>query len=263
MNNVRTMVLLMVLLTLLVVSTAILAMYHLNQNVLSAYGSILAAAGSFVAVIWFTGSLWYQAQLLKEQRVQFQKEFTKSHEEGRRNALLLARDILNTAEERALAMNPNISSLSELFPLYANFTEFKDIMDSEDPLAVQKAVTSWIKKEGPAIAIMKGIKSAAQVYFVAVGQDNIDYSKEPEEFVYIYGPHFWNLPFFDAFQGIASLLTEFMIRLEPGRKAVSVASLGAIAALGHEKLLKIESIKKDIEALREKGYPVPKIAEKL
>jgi len=63
MNNIRTMI----LLTLLVASSALLAMYYLDQDVLSSYGSILAAAGSFIAVIWFTGSLWYQAQQLKEQ----------------------------------------------------------------------------------------------------------------------------------------------------------------------------------------------------
>jgi hypothetical protein len=253
----------MILLTLLVVSAAILAIYHLNQALLVAYGSILAAAGSFVAVIWFTGSLWYQAQQLKEQREQFQKEFAKAHEEGRRNALLLARDILNNAEARALGLNPDMSSLSDLFPLYANFSEFKEIMESDDPATVQEAVKNWAKKEGPAMAIMKGIKSAAQVYFVAVGQEGIDYSKEADEFVYIYGSHLWNLPFFDAFHSIASILTEFMLRLEPGRKVVPLASFGALAAQGYEKLLKMDSIRKDIEAYREKGYPIPKIAERL
>ncbi len=259
MENLRTLV----LLTLLVVLTTILAIFYLDENLLSAYGSILAAASGFIAVIWFTGSLWYQAQQLKEQRIQFQKEFNKAHEDGRRNALLLARDILNTAENRALAMNPKISSLSEIFPLYADFSDFKDIMESENPTVVQAAITSWGQKEGPAMALMRGIKSAAQVYFIAIGKEGIDYSKDPEEFVYIYGSHLWGLPFFESLEAETGLLVEFMIKLKPGRSVVPLAHYGVAVALGHETILKIDAIKKDIEAFREKDYPIPKIAQQL
>lgn len=253
----------LILLTLLVISVTVLAIYHLDADTLSAYGSILAASGGFIAVIWFSASLWYQALQLKEQRIQFQKEFDKSHEEGRRNALLLARDILNNAEDRAIGMNPEISSISELFPLYMNFVEFKEIMESDDPTTVQHAVNSWMKKEGPAMAYMKGIKNAAQVYFTSIGETDIDYSHEPEKFVYIYGQLLWDLPYFDSLQGHASMLAEFMFQLEPGRKAVPLALFGAMAAHDLDNILKIESVRQDIKEHREKGYKIPKIAERL
>ena len=108
-------------LTILIIALTVMAMYFVDKDTLSAYGSILAASGGFIAIIWFTASLWYQALQLKEQRIQFQKQFDKSHEEGRRNALSLARDILVNAEERAISLNPDISSITELFPLYAKF----------------------------------------------------------------------------------------------------------------------------------------------
>ncbi len=64
--NKRILVLL-ILLSLLDAAAAAAAMYHLDNARLSSYGSILSAAGGVLAVIWFTGSLWYQSQQLKEQ----------------------------------------------------------------------------------------------------------------------------------------------------------------------------------------------------
>jgi len=235
----------------------------LSDTKLSAIGTIIAAAGSLLAVIWFAGSLWYQSQQLVEQRAQFLEEFKHLREDGRRNALLVARDILRDAEAKALAFNPRMSSLSELIPLYLHFSEFKDIMESEDPNRVQLAVEGWMRKEGPAVTLMRGLKSAAEVYFSAVGKRDVDYSKEPDEFVFIYGPHLWTLPFFQAFQSPAVMLAEFMVRLEPGRKSVVLASLAAMARLGNKKLLKMESIREDIRVHVAKGYPLPKIAEGL
>jgi hypothetical protein len=253
----------LILLSILVVLATGAAIYLLNDVQLSSYGTIVAAAGSLLAVIWFSGSLWYQAQQLKEQRTQFLAEFKHLREDGRRNALLLARDILNAAEARALAMNSEIRSLSDLFPLYMKFAEFKDIMESQDPKTVESAVKSWIAKEGPALALMKGIKSAAEVYFLALGKEDVDHSKDPEEFVFIYGPQLWSLPFFEAFQVPATMLAEFMVRLEPGRKSVPIAALAAMARLGNRQFLKMDSIKEDIKAHMAKGYPLPKIAEGL
>jgi len=248
--------------TLVVLATGV-AIYRLSEVQISSYGSIVAAAGTLLAVIWFTGSLWYQSQQLKEQRTQFLAEFKQLREEGRRNALLLARDILNTAESRAISINPKISSLSELPSLYLQFVEFKDIMESDNPNVVQAAIESWLKKEGPAVTLMKGIKSAAEVYFMAIGKENVDYSKEPEEFVFIYGPQLWSIPFFEAFQAPATMLAEFMVLLEPGRKAVIIASLAIMAKLGGDKILKMDSIRENIRVHVAKGYALPKIAEGL
>jgi hypothetical protein len=250
-------------LTILVVLATGTAIYYLSDVQLSSYGTLVAAAASLLAVIWFSGSLWYQAQQLKEQRMQFLTQFKQLREEGRRNALLLARDILNATESRALAINPEIRSLSELFPAYMHFAEFKDILESDDPNVVQSAVKSWLAKEGPALALMKGLKSAGEVYFLAVGKEDVDYSKEPEEFVFVYGPQLWSLPFFEAFQVPATMLAEFMVRLEPGRKSVTIASLAAMAKLGGQKYLKMDSVREDLKAHVAKGYPLPNIAKGL
>lgn len=253
-----------ILLSILIASLTLAAIQYLDNNQLSSIGSIVAASGSLLAVIWFTGSLLHQSQQIKEQRVQFQADFRQSREDSRRNALLLAKDILHTAETKALSLNTDLSSISDLIPLYLHFGEFKEIMESNDPQVVEQAIKSWSKKEGPAVTLMKGLKNAAEVYFKSIGSDNFDYSKEPEEFVFIYGPHFSNLPFFEPYQATAKMLAQFMMKLEPGRKAVALAAYGVLVKISPtENLLKIDEIRQDIKVHKEKGYPIPAIARGL
>jgi hypothetical protein len=236
----------LILLTVLVGAAVAAALYHLDNARLSSYGSILAAAGSILAVIWFTGSLWYQSQQLREQRSYFLAEFRHLREDGRRNALMLAREILNAAETKALSLNSELTSLSDLPTKYIGFIEFGDILKSDDPVAVQTAIQSWLRKEGPALTLMKGLKSAAEVYFLAIGKEDVDYSKEPDEFIFVYGPQLWSLPFFESFQATATMLSEFMVRLEPGRKAVLIASYAVMAKTAPTEILKMDRIREDI-----------------
>jgi len=48
--------------------------------------------------------------------------------------------------------------------------------------------------EGPAIIMIRGIKSASEIYFRAIGLKDIDYSREPEDFVFIYESTLKRLP---------------------------------------------------------------------
>ena len=78
------------ILTVIVLSFAIIGIilfYNKNLNIdeLSAFGSIFAAAGSFIAVIWFYNSLQQQNIQLNEQRKQFQLEFNNLRLEIKRN----------------------------------------------------------------------------------------------------------------------------------------------------------------------------------
>ena len=256
--------LVLVLLTILVAIFTALAIYFFRNDPtqLSAYGSIIAGAGSIIAVIWFTGSLWYQSQQIREQRTQFLSEFKQLREDGRRNALLLAREILKDAENQALA-SAGISSISELPTFYTrNIGEWKNIHESDDPQVVQAAILRWGKIDWAAVSLMRGLKSAAQVYFMAIGKDDVDYSNDAEEFVYIYGPQLWSFPFFDVYQGVGTL-AEFMVMLEPGRKGIIIATFGAMFKQSGEKYLNMDRVREDFRKHLEKEYPLPKIAEEL
>ncbi|MDP0563488.1 MAG: hypothetical protein QS721_14650 [Candidatus Endonucleobacter sp. (ex Gigantidas childressi)] len=111
---------------------------------------------------------------------------------------------------------------------------------------------------------MKGIKSAAQVYFIAIGKVDVYYTKTPDEFVYLYGCHLWSVPFFSTYQGSAASLSEYMMLLQPGREAVSFAARGALMATvspEYCKILKRDEIRADIAKYEASGRKPPPIAE--
>ena len=185
----------LILLTILVVEAVLAAKVNFNADELSGYGSILSAGASLLAVIWFSAGLWYQARQLNEQRTQFLAEFRQLQESNRRDSLLTAKRVLDAAEERAIAQHGGISSCSELIAHYLDFAELKPMLESDNPEVVLAAFKSWMKKEGAATALIRGIKSAAEVYLRSIGASDIDYHKKPEEFVFIYGPRFGSSPF--------------------------------------------------------------------
>jgi len=147
--------------------------------------------------------------------------------------------------------------------VYLDWSELKVIFESTDPQEVREAINSWLKKEGPATSLMRGIKSAAETYFRAIGRADIDYSKEPEEFVFIYGPTLWTLPYFDAYQSVATWLSEFMVRIQPGRKTVELAATVTILKMAPPEIVKRDKILDDVERHRKAGLPMPAIAEGL
>ena len=251
------------LLSTLVVLLAVVAMVYLPSDKYAAVGSLFGAVSSLLAVIWFSASLFYQSVQLREQRQQFSEEFKQLRENARRSALAMAKDILQEAEKEALKSNPSVGSIDDLPRIYLLRPELKTVLESRDPVEVQEAVQVWIKKESPAISIMAGIKAAAEIYFQAIGQSNIDYSKETDEFVFIYGPLLWKLPYFQRYATVASILGELMVRVQPGRKAAFLASMVALLKTSPEGWVKKDKILEDVEKHRKAGSPLPAIAEDL
>lgn len=235
----------------------------LDHERLSALGSILSGAAGLLAVIWFSAGLRYQSTQLEEQRKQFAAQFHQLQETSRRDALLLAKGILDKAEEKAIAHHGSISSVNELFTEYTKFEELKPILESTSPQEVLRAHQSWMKKEGAALTLLSGIKSAAEVYLRSVGAKDIDYSKSPEDFYFIYSPRFASQPSFNSLTGTATLLSEFMVRLAPGRKAALIAFYAANAKSISAEIIKMDKLRADMAKHVADGYPLPAIAKDL
>lgn len=235
----------------------------LDPELLSALGSIVSGGGSLLAVLWFSAGLRYQANQLEEQRKQFTVQFHHLQESSRRDALLVAKGILEKAEERAIAFGGKISSVGEILTEFTKFENLKPILESTRPSEVLEAHALWVKKEGAALVLMQGIKSAAEVYLRSVGTPGIDYSKPADEFYMIYSPHFASLPFFESLAGPAYMLSEFMFRLGPGRKAATIAFLAATSKSLSPEIIKMDKLREDIAKHVANGYPVPAIAREL
>jgi hypothetical protein len=245
---------------IIAVATAI-TIARLTPESLSAIGSIVAAAGSLLAIVWFSASLWCQSRQLQEQRQQFSVQFEHLIETSRRDALLMAKSILDKAEERAIAQNGRISSITELLTEYMHFVELKPLLESTKSEEVTEAFRAWMKREGPALTLLTGVKSAAEVYLRAIGTPNIDFCKSPDEFVYMYSPHFATLPFFDAVIGTSIMLSKFMFSLAPGRNAAQLAFLAATAKSSIGGIVKSDALHAEIAKHIAHGYPLPAIAK--
>ena len=248
-------------LTVAVTIGVALLIWLLDHGPLSALGSILSGAAGLLAVIWFSASLRYQSTQLEEQRKQFTTQFRHLQETSRRDALLLVKDILVKVEEKTIAHHGSISSINELFAEYTNLKELKPILESTNAQEVLHAYQIWMKKEGAALILLSGIKSAAEVYLRSVDVTDIDYSKSPEDFYFIYSPRFESQPFFNSLAGTATLLSEFMVRLAPGRKAAQIAFFAAMTKAMSANIVKMDKLRADMAKHVADGYSLPAIAK--
>lgn len=224
---------------------------------------MLSGAGSLLAVLWFSAGLRYQSTQLEEQRKQFAAQFDHLKETSRRDALLLAKGILEGSEQQAITLNGQITVISELTSAYMDMGELGPLLNSKDPAEVMKAHQRWVKKEGAALLLLNGIKSAAEIYLRSVNVTDIDYSRPADEFYFVYSSRFASQPFFNKYSGTAQILSEIMVRLTPGRNAASIAFFAASIKSTDAKLFKLDRIKADIEAQLATGHPLPEIAKDL
>jgi hypothetical protein len=255
----------LVLLTVVLIGAAISTALFLPASQYDAIGSLVGGVGSLLAVIWFTASLFYQSVQLEEQRKQFSIQFNQSREEARRAALAFSQAILRDSEERISKQNPNLKALTDMSTIFVrDLEEFKTILESKDANQVMMTAHKWlVEREGPAGTLMRGIRDAAETYFRAIGKEGIDYTKEPEEFVFIYGPLIWNLLYFSQYVGIATMIAEMMLSLKPGRKAVWIAYSVAMLKAAPAKIINREKVLNDLLRHRDAKLPVPAIAEDL
>ncbi|MBA3929765.1 MAG: hypothetical protein C0521_09270 [Xanthomonas sp.] len=257
----------LIILTIVIFLAVGVATFMLDANSLSALGSIIAAGGSLAAVLWFSASLRHQAtqldaqmKQLEDQRVQFRAQYEHLQESSRRDALLIARDILDKAEAEALKAG-SWASLGELTNAYMHFGELGPLTTSKDPDTVLKAFETWSVKENAAVSFLNGVKSAAEIYLRGTATPNIDFSKDPEEFCMVYGPWFQKQPFFSRISGHTDMLAELLVRLKPGRAAAQIAFFVASDKTLPKGIIRAERIREDIEKQRSADHLIPAIAE--
>ena len=222
--------------------------------------SLVAAVSNFLAVVWFTSTLLYQSRQLREQREQFAVNLDQMHRDAQRNSIVVAQSILKDAESLALSQNEQIASLSNLPSMYTNLAEMKVLLESNDPNEIIEAGIKWFKQEGPAMTLMRGIKSAAMIYQESTGKPIFRTTAEPEEFVYMNGPLLWNIPFFQNYQGTSDLLAGLMVQFQPGRTSARVAYMIALARTTTPNILRKDKLLEELKALNDNHFPIPKIA---
>jgi len=183
---------------------------------LSAYGSIVAAAGSIVAIIWFYNSLQQQAQQLNEQREEFKLEFESLKLEGKRNTIALVRTLLNDMENdinTSLGEFGRLENLSEIF-IAKFFPLLEVISGSLNAGEVFGGVEEANKILYPTKNFISTLKLISSLFLENEGVAQIDDSLTAEDFVLHYRERIEKMPLLSKYLPNAILLAEFMGKVD-------------------------------------------------
>lgn len=232
-----------------------------NIDELSAFGSIFAAAGSLIAVVWFYNSLQQQGIQLKEQRQQFQLEFNNLRIESKRNLISLAKSILDDMEtdiNKSLEGTDTLEDLPVLFMTKA-LPLLKPIMDSDDVTTVLDAIKEYNSIMKPLNTFLSIIKNVTILFLENDGHGYISDPVRLEQFIYLHRYTIKDKPFISKYYPTAILLAEQMNRLN--LDIVIIATETALA-LNEPRFMITSKILQDVLAYKEKNEYLPTIAEK-
>lgn len=242
---------------------SIIAYYNetFNINELSAFGSIFAAAGGLIAIVWFYNSLQQQTTQLNEQRKQFQLEFNNLRLESKRSVITIVKLILEDMEVKVNNSLNGIGKLEELPTLFmTNALPFlKPITESEDFEKVLEATKNFNLILTPARIFLSLMKDAGILFLENDGIAVIKDDGEPEWFIILYQEHLKSKPFISRYLTTAILLSQFMVKIK--LKAVTIATETSLALMS-PSYMKKDEILKDVLDFKEKNNFLPKIAEK-
>jgi len=233
----------------------------INIDELSAFGSIFAAAGSLIAIVWFYNSLKQQSIQLCEQRAQFQLEFNNLRLEGKRSVIAIAKTILDDMETKVNNSLSGIGKLEELPTLFLPkvFPCLVPIGESKNYETVMDAITKCSLILTPARIFLSSMKDVGMIFLENEGITVIDDNGQPEWFIITYQEHLSNKPFISRYLPTAILLAEFMVKVD--FKAISIAGETSMALM-KPNCMKEDKILNDVLEYKEKNNNyLPKIAE--
>lgn len=252
-------------LTLLIIGIAVYATIALPREDFGDYGSVFAAASGFIAVIWFYRGLVLQTEqikqqqiMLEEQRKQFNLEFNNIRLDSKRNAMLVARNILNDMEPKVVE---KLGGEIETFPtIFVQFLQYlKPISESDDPDIVLDACTTMMKIITPAKLFLTAIMEAGICILENEGFEFVNKNKEnitPELYIIANFNNLTFRPFLSKYMGTARMLANLMSTIDLDIVKYATLAANELKYKGH--LLTDEGIQKiiDYNTSKKKGIPI-------
>jgi hypothetical protein len=226
-------------------------------------GSLLGAFCGLLAIIWFYRGLRLQSIQIDEQRKQFTQQMHLQHQDS-----LLA--FLNTSSERMerylseLLTSLNIPNESQVTSKYlSSLIYYKQAIESSNPNEVLNQIQNWIKIEGPCVKFLSSVRDIIVLHRKRSGMEDNSEGADPADYVFINGAYIMDQPFLSAYKSTVNLLSEQMMLISPGRKAMALASSAALSQIAPEGVMKKEKIIQDIKKAISEGLLVPKICDAL
>jgi len=161
----------------------------------------------------------------------------------------------------------NTLGLADSNQLYVTYLKslkyYKEALESTDPNVVMSHVQEWMKIEGPYVKFMSSVKDVITLHMRRLGLADDTEHKDVADYVFVNSGHLLQQPFMSSYQVDIKMLSEQMMVISPGRKAMILASTTAMALLSPEGLVKKDKIIEEINELKSKNKPIPKICDKL
>ena len=226
-------------------------------------GSLIGAFSGLVAVIWFYRGLRLQSVQIEEQRIQFSKQHHLQYQDSLLTFLQKASERIEDSHKELIEAL-SLPDASQLFATYLNsMNYYKEALESTDPNVVMSQVKEWMKIEAPCVKFMSSVKDIITLHKKRLGLEDDAENKDVADYVFINSTHLLQQPFMSTYQGAVKMLSEQMMLLAPGRKAMVLALTTAMALQAPEGLMKIDKIIEDIEKDKSENKPIPKICEQI
>ena len=226
-------------------------------------GSLLGAFTGILAVIWFYRGLRLQSIQIEEQRQQFSKQHHMQYQDSLLTFLERSSERIESSYKElieALGL-PDSNQLSATYMQSLNY--YEQAIESTDPNTVMSNVKEWMKIEGPCIRFLSAVKDVIVLNNKRLGfNDDNTYKDDVAVYVFVNSGYLLQQPFISKYQVAIRILSEQMMILSPGRKAMYLASITAAALTAPEGLWRKDKIIEDINEHKSKERPIPKICEK-
>ncbi len=225
-------------------------------------GSLLGAFSGILAIIWFYRGLRLQSLQIEEQRQQFAKQHHLQYQDSLLAFLEKASDTIES-RHKELIESLGIPDSSHVFSAYLkSMFYYKEVLESTDPNVVMSHVQEWMKIEGPCIKFLSAVKDVIILNNKRLGtEDDNTYKDDIATYVFVHSGFLLQQPFISSYQVVIKTLSEQMMLIAPGRKAMVLALTTAAALLAPEGLMKNDKILEDINERKSNNKTIPKICE--
>lgn len=225
-------------------------------------GSLLGAFAGILAIIWFYRGLRLQSLQIEEQRLQFAKQHHLQYQDSLLAFLEKASEKIESSHKELIEAL-GIPDSNHVFSAYMqSMFYYKEALENTDPNVVMSRIQEWMKIEGPCIKFLSAVKDVIILHNKRLDtKDDDTYKDDVATYVFVHSGYLLQQPFMSSYQVVVKMLSEQMMLIAPGRKAMVLASTTAAALLAPEGLMKNDKILEDINEHKSNKKPIPKICE--
>ncbi|WP_293627842.1 hypothetical protein [Salinisphaera sp.] len=241
-------------------SIANFAVFGDSFGFLSSLFSGLAFVGLIITIVMQKDELAMQRDELKLQRRALESQVQELERMSRYSALDQVRSMLRDALSRLSESGGEVTRPEHFFSAMMPGPEWKTMIESIHPQEVMEAYQTHSKKTSPAKTFVGSFSGIAKFYLRSVGNDEVDYGLEPNEFIFINQSWLKDVPYISEHLLPTAQFAESQLNYEPARKMFVLAFLVASQKMaGSTDVVKEGSVEELVAYLTSRDSALPAI----